>query len=63
MRRVRHVTYIYRGQMRNIDTILIEKPDGKRALVRPRSKWYDNIRMGIRLEDMVKGKVVPVLFN
>jgi hypothetical protein len=28
--------------------ILVGKPEGKRPLGRPRSRWEDNIRMGLR---------------
>jgi hypothetical protein len=28
--------------------ILIEKPEGKKSLVRPRCKWEDNIKMDLR---------------
>jgi hypothetical protein len=33
--------------------ILVRKPEGKRPLGRPRSKWVDNIKMGFR--DIVWG--------
>jgi hypothetical protein len=32
------------GGMRNMYNILIEKPEGKRSLGRPRGRWEDNIR-------------------
>jgi hypothetical protein len=32
----------------NAYTILVEKPEGKRPLVRPRRKWVDNIKMDLR---------------
>jgi hypothetical protein len=28
--------------------ILVGKPEGKRKLGRPRSRWVDNIKMGLR---------------
>jgi hypothetical protein len=33
------------GEMRNTYNILVGKPEGKRPLGRPRSRWEDNIRM------------------
>jgi hypothetical protein len=41
-----HVARI--GEMRNIYKILIEKPEGKRPLGRPRRRWVRNIRMQMR---------------
>jgi hypothetical protein len=35
------------GEMRNVYSILIGKPEGKRPLGRPRHKWEDNIRMDL----------------
>jgi hypothetical protein len=35
--------------------VLVEKPEGKRPLARPRRRWEDNIKMdlqGVRWEDM-----------
>jgi hypothetical protein len=37
--------YIYRS--------LVEKPDGKRPLGRPRHKWVDNIKMNLRYDHVV----------
>jgi hypothetical protein len=36
------------GGKRNAYRILVGKPKGKRSLVRPRSKWVDNIKMELR---------------
>jgi hypothetical protein len=33
------------GEMRNAYSILIEKPEGKRPLGRPRRRWEHNVRM------------------
>jgi hypothetical protein len=33
--------------------ILVGKPEGKRALGRPRRKWEDNIRMDVRSDGVV----------
>jgi hypothetical protein len=35
------------GEKRNEYRILVEKPEGKRTLGRPRSRWIDNIRMDL----------------
>jgi hypothetical protein len=32
----------------NGDTILVEKPEGKRLLGRPRRRWEDNIELDLR---------------
>jgi len=34
--------------------IFVGKPEGKKYLVRPRCRWEDNIRMGLR---EIRGKV------
>jgi hypothetical protein len=48
-RRMRWAWYVaHMGQMRNADSILVGKPEGKRPLGRPRHKWEDNIRMDVR---------------
>jgi hypothetical protein len=36
------------GEVRNEYRILVGKPEGKRQLVRPRHRWVDNIKMGLR---------------
>jgi hypothetical protein len=36
------------GEKRNAYRILVEKPEGKRALGRHRSTWEDNINMDLR---------------
>jgi hypothetical protein len=35
------------GEKRNAKRLLLGKPDGKRPLGRPRSRWLDNIRMDL----------------
>jgi hypothetical protein len=35
------------GEKINAFILLVEKPEGKRPLGRPRSKWMDNIEMGL----------------
>jgi hypothetical protein len=36
------------GKKRNAYSLLVGKPDGKRPLGRPRSRWMDNIIMDLR---------------
>jgi hypothetical protein len=35
------------GKKRNVYRLLVEKPEGKRILGRPRHRWLDNIKMGL----------------
>jgi hypothetical protein len=35
------------GETRNAYRILVEKPEGKRPLGRPRRRWVDNIKMDL----------------
>jgi hypothetical protein len=46
MRWTRHVARV--GMMRNAHKILVGKPEGKRQLERPRYRWKDNIKTGLR---------------
>jgi hypothetical protein len=34
--------------MRNAYTILVEEPEGKRPIGRPRRRWQDNIKMDLK---------------
>jgi hypothetical protein len=36
------------GETRNAYRILVGKPEGKRPLRRPRRRWVDNIKIGLR---------------
>ena len=36
------------GEGRGVHKVLVEKPDGKRRLGRPRRRWEDNIKMGLQ---------------
>jgi hypothetical protein len=36
------------GETRNADRILVEKPERKRPLERPRHRWVDNIEIDLR---------------
>jgi len=41
------------GEGRGVDRASVEEPEGNRPLVRPRSRWEDNIKMD--LQEMVCG--------
>jgi hypothetical protein len=43
MRWAGHVARI--GEKRNVYTLYVGKPEGKRPLGRPRRRWIDNIKM------------------
>jgi len=45
MRRTGHVARI--GEGRGVYRVLVEKPEGKRSLGRPRHRWEDNIKMDL----------------
>jgi hypothetical protein len=36
------------GEKRNMHTIVVGKPDGKRLPVRPRHQWEDDIKMDLK---------------
>jgi len=36
------------GEGRGVYTVLVRKPEGKRSLRRPRSRWEDNIKMDLQ---------------
>jgi hypothetical protein len=36
------------GEIRNVYKILVEKPEGKRPLRRPRHIWENNIKMNLK---------------
>jgi hypothetical protein len=36
------------GEGRGVYRVLVERPEGKRTLGRPRRRWEDNIKMDIR---------------
>jgi len=46
MRWARHVARI--GERRGVYRVLVEKPEGKRPLGRPRRRWEDNIKMDLQ---------------
>jgi predicted small integral membrane protein len=55
-RRMRWAGHVARmGQKRNAYRLLVGKPEGRRALGRPRRKWVDKIR--IDLVEVVWGDV------
>jgi hypothetical protein len=36
------------GEKRGVYRVLVEKPEGKRQLGRPRCRWEDNIKMDLQ---------------
>jgi hypothetical protein len=47
-RRMRWAGYVARmGEKKNANGLLVEKPEGKRPIGRPRRKWVDNIMMDL----------------
>jgi hypothetical protein len=38
----------YMGERRDSYTLFVRKPDGKRPFTRPRHRWEDDMRMGVR---------------
>jgi hypothetical protein len=36
------------GERRDVYTVLVEKPEGKRPLGRPRCRWEDDIKMDLQ---------------
>jgi hypothetical protein len=46
MRRAGHVACM--GEERKVYKVLVGKPEGKRSLGRPRHRWEDGIRIGLR---------------
>jgi hypothetical protein len=48
-RKMRWAGHVARmGEKRNAYRILMEKPEGKRSLGRPRRRWVDIIKMDVR---------------
>jgi hypothetical protein len=48
-RRIRWAEQLARmGEKRKPYRILVEKPEGKRPLGRPRRRWVDNVKMDLR---------------
>jgi len=48
MRCVKHVAW--RGESRSVNRVLVEKPEGKSPLARPRHRWENNIKMDLQEE-------------
>ena len=48
-RRMRWAGYVERmGERKGVYRVLVEKPEGKRPLGRPRRRWEDNIKMDLQ---------------
>jgi hypothetical protein len=47
-RRMRWAGHVARMGKRNAYRIIMGKPEGKRPIGRPRSRWVDNIKMDLR---------------
>jgi len=48
-KRMRWVGHVARmGEERGVYMVLVEKPEGKRPLGRPRRRWVDNIKMDLQ---------------
>ena len=48
-RRMRLAGHVARmGERRGVYRVLVEKPEGKRALGRPRHRWEDNIKIDLQ---------------
>src|SRR5215471_8523802 len=48
-RRMRGEGHVARmGEERGVHRVLVEKPEGKRPLGRPRRRWEDNIKMDLQ---------------
>jgi hypothetical protein len=45
------------GEGRGVYRILVERPEGKRPLGRPRCRWEDNIKLDLR-EIGIKGAIL-----
>jgi hypothetical protein len=43
------------GEERVVNRVLVEKPEGKRPLGRPRRRWEDNIKIDFRKLEGVVG--------
>ena len=50
LRRIRWAGHVARmgGERRGIYRVFVGKPEGKRPLGRPRSRWEDNIKMDLQ---------------
>jgi hypothetical protein len=49
-RRMRWAGHVARlGETRNAFRILVGRPEGKTPLGRPRRRWVDNIKMGLKI--------------
>jgi hypothetical protein len=42
-----NLTYVVNNLKRNVYRLLVGKPEGKKPLGKPRSRWMENIKMGL----------------
>ena len=48
-RRMRWAGHVARmGEKLRVHKVLVEKPEGKKPVGRPRRRWEDNIKMGLQ---------------
>jgi hypothetical protein len=53
LRRIRWEGHVARmGEKQNTYRIFVGKPEGKRALRRPRHRWVDNSKMDLKVDRM-----------
>jgi hypothetical protein len=58
MIKARRVRWAGHGEKMNAYRILVGKPEGKRTLGKPRSRWVNNIIIDLRYEQVVWTKLM-----